>query len=202
MLKQFAGESEKNRLENFTDAILAIIMTILVLEFKVPEKAFESGGDIRSYLEHLFPAIISYLVSFATIVILWLDHHNIFRLIKKTDIKFVFLNFLFILFLSATPFTTALAGRNHESSFAVALVAANYAMMNLSFTALWLYAMTHKMIPEEIMKTLATKRENTILCICFLLILASIPMAFVHTYISFIFFTLVVILHLIRIWKH
>lgn len=83
MLKQFSTENEKNRFETFVDAILAIIMTILVLEFRVPEESFESDASLKSYLIHLTPSFVSYFISFSTIMILWLDHHNLFRLLKK-----------------------------------------------------------------------------------------------------------------------
>lgn len=202
MLKQFSGESEKNRFETFIDAILAIIMTILVLEFKVPEDSFASDDDIRSYLYHLAPSFVSYFISFSTIVVLWMDHHNLFRLLKKADIPLVFLNFLFVLFLSATPFTTSLAGRNFESSYAVVIVAANYVMMNLSFSSIWAYAAMKKMIPETTIKQLSSKRENIIIIAGILLQLISIPLAYVSTYISFILFLLVLLLHIFRLWRH
>lgn len=202
MVKQFSEETEKTRFETFIDAILAIIMTILVLEFKVPEEAFATDGEIQSYLLHLAPSVISYLISFSTIVVLWLDHHNLFRLLKKVDIPLVLLNFLFVLFLSATPFTTSLAGRNFESSYAVIIVAVNYIMMNLAFTSIWVYAMKNQMIPETTLKKLSTKRENFIILAGILLQLTSIPLAFISTYIPFMLFTLVLMLHIARLLRH
>jgi uncharacterized membrane protein len=202
MLKQFSEEAEKNRFETFVDAILAIIMTILVLEFKVPEDSFASDDNIKSYLYHLAPSFVSYFISFSTIVVLWMDHHNLFRLIKKADIPLVFLNFLFVLFLSATPFTTSLAGRNFDSSYAVTIVAVNYVMMNLAFSSIWVYAMKNKMISEAVLKQLSSKRENIIIFAGILLQVASIPLAYVSTYISFFLFTIVLILHIIRLWRH
>ena len=113
MGKHFSAETEKARFETFIDAILAIIITI----------------------RHMVPAVFSYVIPFATIVSLWLNHHDLCRLIKTVDIRFVVLNFVFILFVSLLPFTTALAGRNHESSYAVALVATNYFLMNINHIA-------------------------------------------------------------------
>lgn len=202
MLKQFFEETEKARFETFIDAILAIIMTILVLEFRVPEEPFESDASLKSYLIHLAPSFVSYFISFSTIMILWLDHHNLFRLLKKVNVQLVFLNFLFILFLSATPFTTSLAGRNFESAQAVTIVAINYVLMNLAFSSIWVYAHVNHMLPEDAEKTLSTKRENIIILIGILLQIASIPFAFVSTYISFVLFIVVLILHLIRLWRH
>lgn len=97
------------------------------------QEPFSSGKEVAAFLHHLFPSFFSFGVSFATIVMLWIDHHFLFHLIKKGDIRFVLLNFVFILVLSPLPFTTALAGRNYESSFAVSIVAANYFLMALSF---------------------------------------------------------------------
>lgn len=202
MFKQFSEEAEKNRFETFVDAILAIIMTILVLEFKVPEEPFHSNRDIHSFLHHLLPSFFSYFISFSTIVILWMDHHNLFRLLKKVDVPIVFLNFLFILFLSATPFTTSLAGKNIQSSYAVAIVAANYLLMNLAFTSIWVYSLKNKMIPETILQQLSTKWENGIIFTGILLTIASIPLAYVSTYISFSLFLFVLLLHVIRLWRH
>ena len=68
MGKHFAGETEKARFETFIDAILAIIITILVLEFRVPENAYSSDDGIRSFIHHMAPAVFSYVISFATIV--------------------------------------------------------------------------------------------------------------------------------------
>src|SRR4030095_7547926 len=123
MSRHFSEEREIRRLEIFIDAILAIIITILVLEFKVPEKSFSSDAEIKYFIWHMAPSFFSYGISFATLVGLWIDHHFLFRMAEKANIRFTFLNLVFILFLSPIPFTTALAGRNYERGFAVALVA-------------------------------------------------------------------------------
>ena len=196
MGKHFAGENEKARFETFIDAILAIIITILVLEFRVPENAYSSDDEIRSFIRHMAPAVFSYVISFATIVSLWINHHDLCRLIKTVDIRFVILNFVFILFLSSLPFTTALAGRNHESSYAVALVATNYFLMNISFASMWGYVVTKKIIPEEAARSKAFKRNSIIAIIGSILLLISIPLAYVSTYISFALFIVVLILHI------
>ena len=196
MGKHFSAETEKARFETFIDAILAIIITILVLEFRVPENAYSSDDEIRSFIRHMVPAVFSYLISFATIVSLWLNHHDLCRLIKTLDIRFVILNFVFILFVSLLPFTTALAGRNHESSYAVALVATNYFLMNISFAVIWGYVTAKKIIPEETTKSKAFKRNSAIAIIGGVLLLMSIPLAYVSTYISFTLFIVVLFLHI------
>ena len=196
MGKHFERETEKARFETFIDAILAIIITILVLEFRVPENAYSSDHEIKSFIRHMAPAVFSYVISFATIVSLWLNHHDLCRLIKTVDIRFVILNFVFILFVSSLPFTTALAGRNHESSFAVALVAINYFLMNISFASIWGYVTAKKIIPEETIRSKAFKMNSIIAIIGSVFLLMSIPLAYVSTYISFTLFIVVLFLHI------
>ena len=198
MTRHFSEEREILRLEIFIDAILAIIITILVLEFKVPEKAFSSDTEIESFIGHLAPSFISYGISFATIVMLWIDHHFLFRLIEKADIRFAFLNFVFILFLSPIPFTTALAGRNYDSAFAVALVGGNYFLMNLSFSFMWAYAARKRLLPQSRTTEKFFKRDLRISVICALLLLLTIPLAYVSTYISFTLFIVVILMHLAK----
>ncbi len=198
MSRHFTEESENIRLEMFMDAIMSIIITILVLEFKVPEEPFSSNGDLLSFIHHLLPSFFSYGVSFMTIIALWIDHHFLFRKINKADIRFVFLNFLFILFLSPIPFTTALAGRNYTNPYAVALVAINYFLMGTCFSALWRFAVVKKMIPDNKLKDWFFKRDMILSNVGALVLLASIPLAFVSTYISFVLFILVVLMHLLK----
>jgi len=196
--RHFSTERETIRLEMFIDAILAIITTILVLEFKVPEEPFSTDGEIKSFLHHLFPSFFSYGISFATIVMLWIDHRLLMRMIKRASVQFVLLNFVFILVLSPLPFTTALAGRNYESSFAVALVATNYFLMSLSFSLLWRYVFAKKMISENETKEGFIKRDIIIAIIASVFLLISIPLAFVSTYISFTLFIVVILMHLFK----
>jgi uncharacterized membrane protein len=202
MSRHFSEEREIPRLEIFIDAILAIIITILVLEFKVPEEAFSSDAEIKSFIGHLVPSFFSYGISFATIVTLWMDHHFLFRNIEKADVRFAVLNFVFILFLSPIPFTTALAGRNYESGFAVALVGANYFLMNLSFSFIWLYAKGKKLFSQTRTAEKFFKRDVKISIAGAVLLLISMPLAYVSTYISFTLFIVLILMHLAKQFFH
>ncbi len=198
MENQFSEQKEKVRLETFIDAILAIILTILVLEFKIPENPFSSNQQLRSFLQHLLPSLLSYGISFTTIIFLWIDHHLLFHLIRKADVKFTLLNFVFILFLSPVPFTTALAGRNYENSYAVALVGTNYFLMGLSFSFLWRYAVVNKLLPEDKMKERFFKRDVIVSIGGSCLLLLSIPLAFVSTTLTFVLFVIVILGHVLK----
>lgn len=99
----------KNRLEAFSDGVLAIIITIMVLEFKVPEGiSFES-------IRPLFPKFLSYLMSFIYVGIYWNNHHHMMHTVKRISGSILWANLHLLFWLSLVPFTTAWIG---ESNFA------------------------------------------------------------------------------------
>src|SRR3954468_214396 len=131
---------DKRRFETFIDAVIAIILTILVLELRVPETEHPESVNTRQQVASMLPSFVSYLGSFLLIAGIWIDHHILFLNISKINKRYILLNMLFILLLSVIPFTTAFAGNHHSDSFAVALLFANYVVMNVSFGMLYWYA--------------------------------------------------------------
>ena len=110
--------------------------------------------------------------------------------------------FVFILFLSPLPFTTALAGRNYESAFAVALVGANYFLMNLSFSFMWWYAKGKNLFSQARTAEKFFKRDLKISIAGAVLLLISMPLAYVSTYISFTLFVVLILMHLAKQFFH
>ena len=92
---------KKTRLEAFSDAIIAIIMTIMVLEIVAPE------GDGFSDLWNLRFKLLIYFLSFTTLAIYWNNHHHLFQLARKINGKVLWLNMVLLFFLSLFPLTTA-----------------------------------------------------------------------------------------------
>ncbi len=105
----------KNRLEAFSDGVLAIIITIMVLELKVPH------GEELSALTPLIPIFLSYVLSFIYVGIYWNNHHHMMHLCHKVNGGILWANLHLLFWLSLIPFATAYAGENHFSS-ATALV--------------------------------------------------------------------------------
>jgi uncharacterized membrane protein len=105
-----ATSRDTARVEAFSDGVIAIAITLLIIEIGVPEiEAGESDGN-RALLEallHLWPSYLGYFVSYLTIGIMWINHHNIFRFIARTDQKFLVLNTLLLLCIAFIPFPTA-----------------------------------------------------------------------------------------------
>jgi uncharacterized membrane protein len=105
----------KGRLEAFSDGVLAIIITIMVLELKVPH------GDNLSTLEPMIPAFLSYILSFINIGIYWNNHHHMLHAAHKVTGGVLWTNIHLLFWLSLFPFATAWMGENHFTIWPVAL---------------------------------------------------------------------------------
>ena len=105
----------KGRLEAFSDGVLAIIITIMVLEIKVPH-----GDDLIS-LKPLFPVFVSYILSFTNIGIYWNNHHHMMHAAQHVDGKVMWANTHLLFWLSLIPFATGWMGENHFTTWPVAL---------------------------------------------------------------------------------
>lgn len=96
----------KTRVEAFTDAVIAIILTLLILELKIPEKADWSALTQSGH------KIIIYLISFVTLLIYWNNHHHLFQSVRKIDGRVLWMNNLLILTLTFFPFVTGWVGEH------------------------------------------------------------------------------------------
>jgi len=105
----------KNRLEAFSDGVLAIIITIMVLEFKVPE---DTTFEAVIKLSHKF---LSYILSFIYVGIYWNNHHHMMHTVKRVNGKILWANLHLLFWLSLIPFTTAWIGEHHFNSFPMML---------------------------------------------------------------------------------
>lgn len=105
----------KNRLEAFSDGVLAIIITIMVLELKVPH------GVHLEDLRPLLPVFLSYVLSFIYIAIYWNNHHHLFQIAKQVNGSILWANVHLLFWLSMVPFVTAWSGENHFAELPVAM---------------------------------------------------------------------------------
>jgi uncharacterized membrane protein len=101
---------EKNRLEAFSDGVIAIIITIMVLEIKVPH------GDGMEALLPLLPVLLSYVLSFIYIGIYWNNHHHMLHTVRRVTGRILWANLHLLFWLSLVPFATGWMGENHFGS--------------------------------------------------------------------------------------
>ena len=105
----------KGRLEEVSDGVLAIIITIMVLELKVPH------GVTFAALRHLFPVFLSYILSFVYIGIYWNNHHHLLHATQRVSGTILWANLHLLFWLSLIPFTTGWMGENHFAELPTAL---------------------------------------------------------------------------------
>src|SRR3954469_7803461 len=120
----------KTRLEAFSDAVIAIIMTVMVLELKVPH-----GNDLEA-LKPLLPVFLAYVLSFVYLGIYWNNHHHMLQAARSVSGKVLWANLLLLFWLSLIPFTTAWMGENHFEALPTALYGVVLLMCGLSYTVL------------------------------------------------------------------
>jgi uncharacterized membrane protein len=120
----------KGRLEAFSDGVIAIIITIMVLELRAP--AGEALADLRS----LLPTFLSYILSFIYVGIYWNNHHHLLRLARSITGPVMWANMHQLFWLSMVPFVTAWMGEHHEAPGPVALYGGVLLMNALAFTLL------------------------------------------------------------------
>lgn len=107
----------KNRLEAFSDGVLAIIITIMVLELKVPK-----NPTWQTYIDE-YPVFLSYVLSFILVGLFWSNHHHLFHTASRVDNKILWWNMFALFWQSLIPFATATMGENHFTSVTVAVYA-------------------------------------------------------------------------------
>lgn len=123
----------KTRLEAFSDGVLAIIITIMVLEFKVP-----SGNDLNA-ITPLIPKFLSYILSFIYVGIYWNNHHHMMHTVKRVNGSILWANLHLLFWLSLIPFVTAWNGENHFAPFSMMLYGIILLMNGLAYYILQSY---------------------------------------------------------------
>jgi TMEM175 potassium channel family protein len=133
---------ETTRLEAFSDGVFAIAITLLVLLFERPH--LSEGQTLGHVLLHQWPSYASYVVSFVTIGIIWVNHHTLFRHIVRVDRVFLFLNVLFLMAVAFIPYPTSLVAQFIRSSSdarpAAVLYGITMTTMAIFLNTLWQYA--------------------------------------------------------------
>jgi uncharacterized membrane protein len=158
--RQQAPSSESQRLEMFSDGVIAIAITLLVLEIGIPKA--EAGGLLHALGEQ-WPSYAAFVLSFVVIGIMWVSHHAMFERIALVDRRLLFLNLLLLMGIAFLPFPTALLAEyvregGENSHIAAAIYSATMAVVGVFFWSMWrhLYRRPHLLvagIPPERIKT-------------------------------------------------
>lgn len=176
------------RLEAFSDGVLAIIITIMVLEMKAPkETTFEA-------LLGLGPIFISYLLSFIYLGIYWNNHHHLFQVTEKVNGKILWANLHLLFWLSLIPFATSWVGEHHASAIPVAFYGFVLLMSSIAYRVLEKYLIKHQDKENPIHLIAKNSTKETVSIFVYIL---SIPLAFLSIWISIACFIIIAILWVI-----
>ena len=140
-----------SRTEAFSDGVFAIAATLLVLELRVPH--VEPGGLSSALLER-WPSYATYVVSFLTIGIIWVNHHAVMERIRVVNRPLLFMNLLFLMAVAVIPFPTALLAdylrEGHDERLAAAVYGGTMALMGVTFGVTWAYAVISGLLHENV----------------------------------------------------
>jgi uncharacterized membrane protein len=146
--------NETARVEAFSDGVFAIAITLLILEIvvKVPHGVTDASR-LRADLVHLWPGYVAFFASFATIGVMWLNHHRLFMLIEKCDDGLIALNLLLLLGVTWVPFPTALLAEylvGPGQRVAGIVYAASFFALAIVFNVMWRYVVRQKLAKEHL----------------------------------------------------
>ena len=138
------SSKETGRVEAFSDGVFAIAITLLILDVKVPIFVREPGErELLRGLGDQWTSYVAYLMSFAVILVMWVNHHRIFTLVRKTDHAFLFWNGLLLMLVSIVPFPTSLLAKyflGPAARTAAAVYAGHGFLIALAFQGVWRHA--------------------------------------------------------------
>jgi len=159
----------KTRVEAFSDGVIAIIITIMVLELRAPHSA-----DMAA-LAPLIPVFLSYVLSFVFIGIYWNNHHHLLQAAERVNGAILWANLHLLFWLSLIPFATAWMGENHFASVPVALYGAVLLMAGLAYYVLCRALIAHHGADSLLAVAVGADRKGQLSAI---LLAAAVPLAF------------------------
>ncbi len=147
MAHRFHGDTDAvpstQRIELFTDGVFAILITLLILEVKLPYSVESSSASMLDGLYEILPHLFSFAFSFFALAVFWVNHHHFFHAITKTDWVLLWLNMHLLFWLTLVPFTTGMLGDNPAVPVAAAIYAANLSLAALAFSMMSQHALFH-----------------------------------------------------------
>ncbi|MEO8973760.1 MAG: TMEM175 family protein [Ktedonobacteraceae bacterium] len=184
--KETPLEKETGRIEAFSDGVFAVAITLLVFDLQVPQGTFSIVG-LGSALLHQWPFYLAFLTSFATILIMWISHHSIFKMVYRSNTPFLFANGFLLLTVTAVPFPTSLVAEylnKPAAAMACAVYAGIFVIVNLAYNVLLWTVRKHRYLlkPEVSDAQLKMTTRNALLGLPLYLIATVV--AFLNLYIS------------------
>jgi uncharacterized membrane protein len=178
----------KGRLEAFSDGVIAIILTIMVLELKVPHEPTIAA------LRPLAPVFLSYVISFIVIGIYWNNHHHLFHAVQHINGRVMWANLHLLFWLSLIPFVTGWTGENNFVSVPVALHGAVFLLVGIAYYILTQTIIAHHGRDSQIAIAIGKDFKGIISLVIYAV---GIGLAFVNSWLAFALYVLVAVIWLV-----
>jgi TMEM175 potassium channel family protein len=178
----------KVRLEAFSDGVIAILITIMVLELRVPH-----GSDLAA-LRAIVPSLLSYVLSFVLLGIYWNNHHHMLHAADRVNGNVLWANLHLLFWLSLIPFVTAWMGENHYAALPTAVYGVDLLLCAISYTILQTTLVAQEGANSRLAAALGSDLKGKV---SLLLYLAAIPLAFVHRAIAYTIYVFVALMWLV-----
>jgi len=178
----------KGRLEAFSDGVIAIIITIMVLEMKTPP-----GADLFA-LRGVLPVFLSYVLSFVFVGIYWNNHHHLLQAVRQVNGRILWANLHLLFWLSLTPFVTRWMGENHFSAWPVALYGAVLLCTGLAYFMLTRALIAHHGQDSPLATALGRDIKGKISLVVYAV---AIPVSLLNAWLACALYVLVAIMWLV-----
>jgi uncharacterized membrane protein len=179
------------RIVFFSDAVFAIVITLLVLEIKVPHLSEWNEAALNDALVHLLPKFFGFICSFFIVGLMWFEHHRIFRYIERFDSGLIWRNLVFLLFISFIPFPTALFSEYVFSKVAFLMYVAVFGMAALSKLWIWRHALNKRLINSNAAPLLEQRIARRSLAVPLACLVCIVLGLFLPNFLAFLGFPLI-----------
>ena len=175
-------DKETARIEAFSDGVFAVAITLLVLEIKVPQ--ISGDANLATALARQWTSYFAFIISFAFIGIMWMNHHRLFNHIRRSDDVLLVLNLLLLLGVCVVPFSNAVLATylgQPDQRFAAIVYSGTYLVIAILFNVLWRYAAwNHRLLGHDADKSAVDKLTRqyaygpALYLVCFVLAFVSV----------------------------
>jgi len=177
----------KNRLENFSDGVFSIAVTLLILNVRIPDAKNLDNHHLNHALYNVIPHALTFIFSFLAIGVFWVAHHRIFSFVKVLNSTLLWLNIFYLLFVAMIPYPAAVLSENPFLPTAILLYSITLLIIALMHFILLQYMLQNKTLKHEALTTdiyISAQKTATVGPICY--IIAAIA-GYFNVYVSFFF---------------
>lgn len=185
----------KQRLEGFSDGVYAIVITLLILTIRIPEVPPKALG---AALAKLLPQVFTYFLSFFVVGLYWFAHHRVSHQVKQIDGTFIWLNLVWLLFVSVMPFPAALLGRYPLQGIPIAIYGIDLILANITGFLITVYLKSHPELTVTTISAAALRGQVPIYLATNGIYLVGIAFAWILPWLSYSLYALVLAWLMVR----